>query len=175
MAQTPGPVTQLNSLPPGLSSPPLEAFRYFYEQRAFPNDQIPPGAYQAARAQHEQQFGPLRTQVQPQIFNQSLWTFIGPSQLTATLPNSGRTNTIAIDPTNTSIIYIGAATGGVWKTINGGTSWTPLTDTQCSVAMGSIAIDPSNHLTVYAGTGEANFSADKPGHQLDGVGNRARQ
>ena len=55
---------------------------------------------------------------------------------------------------------MGPATGGVWKTTNGGTSWTPLTDTQCSLAMGSIAIDPSNHLIVYAGTGEENFSAD---------------
>ena len=48
----------------------------------------------------------------------------------------------------------------MWKTTNGGTTWTPLTDTQCSTAMGSIAIDPSNHLVVYAGTGEENFSLD---------------
>src|SRR5262249_43964697 len=46
------------------------------------------------------------------------------------------------------------------KTIDGGTNWGALTDTQCSLAMGSIAIDPSNHLVIYAGTGEENFSAD---------------
>ena len=160
LAQTPGLVTQLNSLPPALDSLPLQRFRYFYDQRAFPYDQIPAGAYQQAIAQHEAQFGPLRTQTAPLIFNQSLWTLIGPSHISTSPTTSGRTNTIAIDPTNTSVIYVGAATGGVWKTTNGGTSWTPLTDTQCSVAMGSIAIDPSNHLIVYAGTGEENFSAD---------------
>ncbi len=45
-------------------------------------------------------------------------------------------------PTDSNTIYVGAAQGGVWKTTNGGTSWAPLTDGQCSRAMGSIAIDP---------------------------------
>jgi photosystem II stability/assembly factor-like uncharacterized protein len=48
----------------------------------------------------------------------------------------------------------------VWKTTDGGTSWTPLTDTQFSLALGSLAIDPNNHLNVYAGTGEENFAGD---------------
>ena len=80
---------------------------------------------------------------------------------------SGRITGIAVDPTNSSTIYIAAADGGVWKTTNGGTSWTPLTDNQATLAMGSIAIAPSNHLQIYAGTGEANNGADNI--QGDGV------
>lgn len=73
---------------------------------------------------------------------------------------SGRVTALAIDPGNTSAIYLGGAQGGVWKTTNGGTTWTPLTDTQSSLATGSIVLDPTNSNTVYVGTGEENFSGD---------------
>jgi hypothetical protein len=73
---------------------------------------------------------------------------------------SGRVTGIAVDPTNSSNIYVAAAGGGVWHTTNGGTSWTPLTDTQTTLAMGAIAIAPTNDLKIYAGTGEANNSGD---------------
>src|SRR6202011_37862 len=65
-----------------------------------------------------------------------------------------------VDPTNTNVVYAGAAQGGIWKTTDGGTTWTPLTDTQASLAIGSIALDPQNHNTIYAGTGEENNSGD---------------
>jgi hypothetical protein len=67
---------------------------------------------------------------------------------------------VAVDPTNSSNIYIAAAGGGVWQTTNGGSTWTPLTDTQQVLSMGAIAIAPTNHLKIYAGTGEANNSLD---------------
>jgi photosystem II stability/assembly factor-like uncharacterized protein len=156
-SQTPADLlTRLRSLPPEAQSNALRRFQYFYEQRAYPNQQIPPGAMQKARQDLAKQVSPA---TQP-AFDQNLWTPIGPSQISTNPTTSGRINTIAVDPTNTNIIYIGAATGGVWKSMDGGNTWTPLTDTQCSVAMGSIAIDPSNPLVVYAGTGEENFSPD---------------
>ena len=148
-------VTALQSLPPEARSLPLERYRYFYDQRAYPNQQIPPGAYQRALAAHQQTFGPTSP-----AFIQNYWIPLGPAPIATNPTTSGRINSVAIDPTNTNVIYIGAATGGVWKTIDGGTSWVALTDTQCSVAMGSVAIDPSNHLVIYAGTGEENFSGD---------------
>src|SRR5262249_54374313 len=95
---------------------------------------------------------------------QTQWPSIGPPVMNQPPPPptnpraSGRMNTIAIDPTNTDTIYIGAANGGVWKTEDGGKTWRALTDTQCSIAMGSIAIDPSNNKLIYAGTGEENFT-----------------
>ena len=91
------------------------------------------------------------------------WTLIGPQPLNsngAAGNVSGRITGIAVDPTNASIIYIAAAGGGVWKTINGGTNWVPITDSQQTLSMGAIAIAPNNASVIYAGTGESNNSLD---------------
>jgi photosystem II stability/assembly factor-like uncharacterized protein len=74
---------------------------------------------------------------------------------------SGRVSALAVDPTNSSIVYLGAAEGGIWKTTNGGSSWSPTTDNQATLSTGSLAIAPSDHETIYAGTGEENFSSDE--------------
>ena len=73
---------------------------------------------------------------------------------------NGRIAAVAVDPTDPGNIYIAAAGGGVWRSTDGGTTWIPLTDTQASLSMGALAIAPSNHLKIYAGTGEANNSLD---------------
>ena len=93
----------------------------------------------------------------------SSWTPIGPAP-TSNGPIagggaiSGRINAVAADPTNANIIYVATAAGGVWKTTNGGTSWTPLTDSQSTLNMGAIAVAPSAPNTIYAGTGDATAS-----------------
>jgi photosystem II stability/assembly factor-like uncharacterized protein len=69
---------------------------------------------------------------------------------------SGRVMTIAVDPTNRAVIYIGAASGGVWKTVNGGASWQPVFDTQGSFSIGWVTIDPRQPNIVWVGTGERN-------------------
>ena len=71
---------------------------------------------------------------------------------------SSRVVTGAYDPTNPDVLYIGPANGGVWKSTDGGVNWIPLTDNEVSMAMGSIAIDPTNTNIIYAGTGEATYS-----------------
>lgn len=89
------------------------------------------------------------------------WQPIGPTRVDDGAGEfAGRVSAIAIHPTDPGILYIGGAQGGVWKTENGGASWTPLTDEECSLAMGSIAIDPVEPDIVYAGTGEQHFSGD---------------
>lgn len=92
--------------------------------------------------------------------NNSTWTALGPAPLNAGGSVSGRIAGVAVDPTNPNNIYIAAAGGGVWQTTDGGATFLPLTDSQGTLAMGAIAIGPSNHLKIYAGTGEANNSAD---------------
>jgi len=73
---------------------------------------------------------------------------------------SGRTNSLAFHPTDVNTIYLAAAQGGVWKTLNGGVNWVPLTDNLTSLASGDIAIDQTNPNTLYLGTGELNYSGD---------------
>ncbi len=69
---------------------------------------------------------------------------------------SGRIIDIAIHPSDKSTWYVAAASGGVWKTVNAGTTWSPIFDGQNSYSIGAIAIDPKNPLVVWVGTGENN-------------------
>jgi photosystem II stability/assembly factor-like uncharacterized protein len=69
---------------------------------------------------------------------------------------SGRVACIDVVVSNPKIIYVGAATGGIWKSIDGGVTWKPLFDDQSASSIGDITIDPTNPEIVWAGTGEAN-------------------
>ncbi len=100
------------------------------------------------------------------------WTFIGPAflpngqvtRLTSNdpppVPVSGRVTAIDVDPTNPDIAYVGAAQGGVFRTLDGGATWTPLMESAQSLAIGAIAVAPSDPSKVYIGTGEGNSSID---------------
>jgi photosystem II stability/assembly factor-like uncharacterized protein len=140
---------------------------WFYRQRAFPHKYVPAGARQWGLKQLEQKL--IEEEAARAFFTQSApasnpsWTFIGPQPINTPYTDpvvSGRVTALAIDPGNVNTVYLGGAQGGVWKTTNGGTTWTPLSDTQASTAIGSIALDPSNASTIYVGTGEENFSGD---------------
>ncbi|HEX6132164.1 MAG TPA: hypothetical protein VF044_10555, partial [Actinomycetota bacterium] len=61
---------------------------------------------------------------------------------TPTLPHTGSINSIAVHPFDDNIIYVGTVNGGVWVTVNGGTTWRPLTDALPSLAIGAVAIAP---------------------------------
>ncbi len=78
------------------------------------------------------------------------WRSIGPAVA------SGRIADIAVDPTDRSVWYVAASSGNLWKTSNAGTTWTPIFDNYGSYSIGAIALDPSNHLTLWVGTGENN-------------------
>ena len=69
---------------------------------------------------------------------------------------SGRIVDIAVDPTNKAVRYVAAASGGVWKTTNAGTTWKPIFDGQPSYSIGCVVLDPKNPLVVWVGTGENN-------------------
>ena len=94
------------------------------------------------------------------------WTELGPAPIpngqteVNTTPVSGRTTAIAVHPTNPNIVYVGTAQGGLYRSLNGGTTWTPMMDTAESLAIGAVAFAPSDPSIVYVGTGEANLSAD---------------
>ena len=79
-----------------------------------------------------------------------VWRSIGPANM------GGRIDDIAVVDSNPSVIYIGYATGGVWKSTNNGTTWTSVFDTYPVSSIGDIAIAPSNPDVIYIGTGEPN-------------------
>jgi photosystem II stability/assembly factor-like uncharacterized protein len=69
---------------------------------------------------------------------------------------SGRVVDFAIDPRDRSHYFLAAAAGGVWKTTNAGTTWTPVFDDQGSYSIGTVVLDPKNPNIVWVGTGENN-------------------
>ncbi len=129
--------------------------RWFFEQRAYPYNFIPQDAYANAMIQRNE----LRQQNAGRMPSIN-WVSLGPTPgYYFNYGNiSSRVVTGTFDPTNPSTIYIGPANGGVWKSTDSGVNWTPLTDDQASMAMGAIAVDPTNSNNIYAGTGEATYS-----------------
>jgi len=80
------------------------------------------------------------------------WMLEGPTNV------GGRINTILVHPSNSNIIYTGSAAGGIFKTINGGTTWEPIFDDQPFLAIGCLAFDPADSDIIFAGTGDPNIS-----------------
>ncbi len=78
------------------------------------------------------------------------WKFKGP------LNTGGRISAVAMHPADMQTIYAGAASGGIFKSVNTGNSWTPIFDDALSLSIGDIAIAPSDPATIWVGTGEAN-------------------
>jgi photosystem II stability/assembly factor-like uncharacterized protein len=78
------------------------------------------------------------------------WREIGPCNM------GGRITDLAVVESRPHHFYIAAATGGVWKTVNNGTTWVPVFDKYGTASIGDVTLDPSNPETVWVGTGEAN-------------------
>lgn len=149
---------------------------WFYSQRAYPAETIPVDAGFRMREQLEReetrlsQLRALRSETAaPEQL--AVWAALGPAPIAsgqtfglADTPVSGRVTSIVLDPgyngTSNRTVYLGAANGGLWRSIDDGANWTPLTDNQPSLAVGAIAIDPKNPNVIYVGTGEGNRAGD---------------
>ena len=83
-------------------------------------------------------------------YNRLGWRSIGPALA------GGRVASVVGSVRNPLLYYVGAAGGGVWKTLNGGATWQPMFDKQGVPSIGAIAIDPTNDNVVWVGTGETN-------------------
>ncbi len=88
------------------------------------------------------------------------WTFLGPGNV------GGRTRVLAFDPSDPNVMYSGGVSGGIWKSIDAGASWTAIGDSLVNLAVGSMAIDPKDGRTLYVGTGEGYFREDVRGTAL---------
>jgi photosystem II stability/assembly factor-like uncharacterized protein len=86
----------------------------------------------------------------PSVFSRLEWRSIGPCNM------GGRVSDVEGVPGNPNIVYVGSASGGVWKTTNGGTTWTPIFERQGTISVGDIAIQADNPDVVWVGTGESN-------------------
>jgi uncharacterized protein (TIGR03437 family) len=146
---------------------------WFYRQRAYPEKMIPLAAGSRMVEQLEREEIRLKelrassTAFTLEPEQTAVWAALGPQPIisgqTFGGPRnnvSGRISAVALDPryngTTNQTVYVGGAQGGLWRSIDNGANWTPLTDGQPSLAMGAIAIDPNNPNVIFAGTGESS-------------------
>ena len=120
-----------------------------YVKRTFPFYKADPDAHLVALKQAQE----MRTETETMSQSDNsipAWEFAGPVNI------GGRFSDVEYNPNNTDIAYAGAATGGIFKTNDGGVTWFPVFDDQAVLPIGDLAVDPVNSNIVYAGTGEAN-------------------
>ena len=133
-----------------------------------------------ARERALQQAAALEPKAGVSLPNSSNWAPLGPSPIqepqscfgcNGYVADNGRVTALAVNPQDSSDVWLGAADGGLWHSHDGGQTWSSITDltfvnTPSGVmswptqAIGSIAVDPTNPQTIYVGTGEANFTLD---------------
>ncbi len=127
--------------------------QWFMYQRTFPFGKLPD---EARRKAWESRPTGAENGDSPSL---AQWQQIGPRPTTSFFPSnwgltSGRINAIAVSPTDPNIVLVGAATGGIWRSADGGATFTSTSDNQVDLAVGTIAFAPSNSSIVYAGMGD---------------------
>ncbi|MFH2006260.1 MAG: hypothetical protein ABI333_06715 [bacterium] len=116
-------------------------------QRAYPYDRINFEQLKEARAEARVM------EMETARGRGGVWAERGPTNIGA------RVTDLVVHPTTTNVVYAAMASGGVFKSTNGGINWTPIFDDQSVLSIGDIAIDPNDPGTIYVGTGEANSSS----------------
>src|SRR6266536_1773802 len=163
--------------------------QYWHDRLTYPTGRFDPAWVRAAATQHARMASGVPAGAysklnlaNPLPLTPTAFTALGPQPERMTgcsgcfnyTTTEGRVNAIAVDPTTTvngSIVaYSGAVGGGVWKTTNccsANTTWTVVTDDPLisTTAIDTITIDPGNHNTIYAGTGDLNFGSFAMGSQ----------
>ncbi len=91
--------------------------------------------------------------IDPRLYGEMHWRSIGP-------PRAGRARALAGVPSQPNVFYIGFDNGGVWRSTDFGSTWTPLFDEQPTGSIGAIAVAPSNPNTIYVGTGAGIIRPD---------------
>ncbi len=94
------------------------------------------------------------------------WSFIGPDVVPKGIKDNlsggaGRINCIGFHPTDSNIMWIGAPSGGVWKTVNGGNTWNTTTDALAAIGISDIAVNPKDPSVIYLATGDGDFGVVK--------------
>ncbi len=137
----------------GIGWKQFKRWEWFWESRIYPSGVLPqPDILKTKIEAHLSQFPNQKSNASAN------WTLIGPNVIPANGGGVGRINCVAVHPTNTSIIFTGSAAGGLWKSTNGGTTWTTNTDNFGSLGVSSIAFDPVNSDIMYIATGDGDVN-----------------
>lgn len=135
---------------------PFKRWEHYWQDRLMPD-----GSFPKAGAKLEAYNRFLNSQNSNQERSSVMtanWLPMGPSTTTGGYAGIGRINSVAFHPTNTDIIYAGAAGGGLWQTNDGGDNWVTHTDGLATLGVSGIIVHPSNPNIVYIATGDGDAS-----------------
>jgi photosystem II stability/assembly factor-like uncharacterized protein len=121
---------------------PAAPYEFFAQTRAYPDAALDTKAFEDVMSSASAQNRNASTNTNGN------WQIEGPTNI------GGRITCVAVSPTNTNVILIGTPGAGIYKTTNGGTTWTPVFDNKPFLYIGAIAFDPNNANIIYAGTGD---------------------
>jgi hypothetical protein len=142
---------------PARQDQPDEALRYRLLDLRDETGRVLPDGLMIARRQVDRMRADSRSRFgDPSVagITPGTWTWLGPGNV------GGRLRSILIHPTMTTTMWVGSVGGGMWKTTNGGTSWSPVNDFMANLAVTTLVMDPTNANVIYAGTGEGFFNTD---------------
>ncbi|MCU0433996.1 MAG: T9SS type A sorting domain-containing protein [Bacteroidia bacterium] len=144
----PGPVAAQNNAPPFTDNAyhAYQRWKWYWHTRLDENGNFPDVV--AAQAEADALRSNQRMSVNPS------WNFISQTVCDGGYNGMGRTTCIAFHPTNANTFYVGAPIGGLWKTTDGGQTYTPLTDALPYVSVGSCLVDPVNPNNIYISVGD---------------------
>jgi len=139
---------------PTMSREPSQAPNmWFWNQRAYPHGEIKQESFKLAidqAAAKKAEARSLRASGDKNMLSTGDWQERGPVNI------GGRVTDLAVHPTDANTAYAAMASGGIFKTVNGGIDWVPQFENEAALSCGAVAVDPSNPETVWVGTGEAN-------------------
>jgi len=127
------------------ANPQMQPNDWMAMQRMYPYGELQTDHYLAARRQ--------AVKMHAQSSQKLEWELAGPTNI------GGRITDIEVVPDDLNTMYIGAATGGIYKTTTGGAEWENVFENYPTISIGDLAIDPENPEVIWAGTGEANASS----------------
>lgn len=137
----------------------FKRWEYFWQNRVSPTGEFPPIGiayeeylkYKASQSTKKDN---------PKLQSNSSWIHLGPKTAPGGYEGLGRLNCVVEDPnfngTTNRTIWVGAASGGIWKTTDAGSTWTTNTDQLAVLGIGDIVIDPNNTNTMYVATGDGD-------------------
>lgn len=133
----------------------FKRWEYFVEPRVYPYGEIPYSVIQ------QEMVNSLNNQSEA---SSNSWVFVGPSKVPKDIQTekpggAGRINCIAFHPTDSNIIWLGAPSGGAWKSVDGGLSWSTATDQLASICISDIVIHPTTPDIMYMATGDGDYGS----------------
>ncbi|MCF8239367.1 MAG: T9SS type A sorting domain-containing protein [Saprospiraceae bacterium] len=136
---------------------------WLFYQRAYPMGTVDARAYGPALAFRRDQLANQQSLSRTGAINEP-WQFSGPTNIGGRITDVERTTS-----SFSEVLYVGAASGGIFSTIDNGATWTPIFDAATNLSIGDIALAPSDEQVIYVGTGEANAGGGSIAYDGDGV------